>query len=95
MSEDQIGQLKIELDYVKRKLDQVDRTLTEVRDRVWTTHLCPKPGACIELEAWVKNHNEKFQDHEQRMRSLEIQNNRMIGAAIIINIVAVAAMKYL
>ena len=90
MSEEQI---RLELSYLKQKMDSLEKTLNEVRDRVWTTHMCPKPGACLELEAWIKNHNEKFVDHEGRMRALEVQSNRIIGAVIIIQIVAVAAIK--
>lgn len=90
MSEEQLA---AEIAHLREQMKEIQTTLNSVKERVWTTHMCPKPGACLELEAWIRNHNEKFVDHETRMRSLEVQSNRIIGAVIIIQIVAVAAIK--
>lgn len=85
MSEEQ---LRIEIGHLRDDLGEVKATLREVRDRVLSTHVCPKPGACLELEAWGR-------DHEKRLRQLERREAMVVGACIILNLLAVAAMKML
>ena len=85
MSEEQ---LRIEIQHLRDDLGEVKTTLREVRDRVLSQHVCPKPGLCIDLEGWSE-------DHEKRLRQLERREGMIVGGCIVLNIVAIAVMKFL
>ena len=74
------------LDSIEIKVAEQGKMLTEVRDHVMKTHLCPKPGLCLDLNTYCA-------DFSQRLARLEKREAWIIGAATTASVIAAALVK--
>lgn len=80
--------IRAELEALNRRMSGVEVLLNKVHEKQLSTVQCPQPGLCIQL-------GRQAVDHETRVRALERMNWLIIGACVILNIAAAAAIKLL
>lgn len=61
---------------IERRLERVESTLQEVRDKVLSFRMCPQPGLCLDI-------NHRVDDHETRLRICENVQSQSKGMSIL------------